>query len=151
MMFGKIMSLPDRLMAEYFELCTYTSETEVAELTKKLNNPRDLKLRLAREIVAIYHGEMASQRAEVNFINTFSKKIIPADMPVVAGGAGEKLSEVLVRAEVVESKTEFRRLVKDGAIYDLDTDESVADPEVMIKNNWRLKIGKKRFVRITIG
>lgn len=154
LMYGKVMSLPDKSLQEYFELCTYASLNELAEIKERLAdsqiNPRDLKMRLAHEIVAIYHGERSAVGAEESFVNTFSKKIIPEDLPTVEAKRGEKLADVLLRGKIIKSKSDFRRLLDEGAIHDLETGQSVSDPEVLVKNNWKLKIGKKRFVKIIV-
>ncbi len=152
LMYGKVMSLPDASIVEYFELCTYTSGAEMAEIKKKLEggagNPRDLKMRLAREIVAIYHGERAAAGAEEVFVNTFSKKMIPDNLPTIKTANGEKLAEVLAREKIVKSKSDFRRLLDEGAIHDLDANQVLTDPDILVRNNWKLKIGKKRFVEV---
>lgn len=152
-MFGKIMSIPDRAISVYFKLATYTALSEVKEIEKKLeeskHNPRDTKLRLAHEIVSIYHGEDKAKEAEKDFIETFSKKGVPKDIESVKGKVGSKLSDILVESGIVSSKTEWRRLVKDGAVTSLETETAVESPdEVVSKGGNTLKIGKHRFIKI---
>ncbi len=150
-MFGKSMTLPDRALLQCFTDCTDLPLVEIEKIKQELEagaNPRDLKLRLAREVVTLYHNAAAAKKAEANFINVFSKKNTPEELPVVEANAGEKLAAVLLKSKIVKSKTDFRRLITAGAVSDLDTSEALTDPEVTVKNNWKLKIGKKRFVKV---
>ena len=82
-MFGKIMSIADKLIYSYFELCTRVTEEELAEIEMLLKsdaNPRDIKIRLAKEIVRIYHGDKEAERAAEEFVNIFSNKRQPTDI-----------------------------------------------------------------------
>ncbi|MEK7176998.1 MAG: tyrosine--tRNA ligase [Patescibacteria group bacterium] len=155
-MFGKTMSIPDTAIATYFKLATYTSLGEIKEIEKKLgetkHNPKDIKMRLAHEIVSIYHGEDKAKEAEKDFIETFSKKGTPKDIEKISGAIGDKLSDLLVRQGIVSSKTEWRRLVKDGAVTDLETEKQIESPdEEVSKSGNTLKIGKHRFIKIEIS
>jgi tyrosyl-tRNA synthetase len=143
-MFGKIMAIRDELISKYFLLCTDIKENEIP----KSENPRDLKMKLAFEIVKIYHGEKKANEAQENFINTFQKKEIPETMEEISVGNGELLSEVLVKNKILTSKGEWRRLILGKAIHDLDKNEHIADQNLKITENLKLKIGKKRFVKI---
>jgi tyrosyl-tRNA synthetase len=145
-MFGKIMAIRDELISKYFLLCTDIKENEIL----KSENPRDTKMKLAFEIVKIYHGEKKAKEAEENFINTFQKKEIPEEMEEISGGNGELLSEVLVKNKVLASKGEWRRLVLGKAIHDLDKNENITDQNLKITENLTLKIGKKRFIKILV-
>lgn len=145
-MFGKVMSIKDELISKYFLLCTDISELEIS----KDKNPRDAKMRLAFEIVKIYHGEKKAQEAEENFVNTFQKKEIPESMKEIKCETGEFLSEVLVKNKILSSKGEWRRLIEGNAIHDLNKQENITDQNLKISENLTLKIGKKRFVKILI-
>jgi tyrosyl-tRNA synthetase len=145
-MFGKVMSWNDALIEKGFELCT---DFDTSKIDMK-QNPRDLKMRLASEIVKIYHGEKKAKEAEENFINTFQKKEIPEEIEEIPGSRGELLSEVLVKNKVLFSKGEWRRLVLGKAIHDLDKNESIIDQNIKVTENLTLKIGKKRFVRVLV-
>jgi tyrosyl-tRNA synthetase len=150
-MYGKVMSLSDIFIIQYFELTTRIPIEDIVEYKKQLENgtnPKDLKMKLAYEIVKIYHGEKKAKEAEENFINTFQKKEIPEEMEEISGDTGELLSEVLVRNKILESKGEWRRLVLGNAVHDLDKNENIIDQNLKITENLRLKIGKKRFVKI---
>jgi tyrosyl-tRNA synthetase len=152
--FGKTMSIPDSLMKEYFLLATYTPIAEVEEMEKKLESgklhPRDMKLRLAREITAIYHGTDAAKKAEEGFIDTFSRGGVPKEIVVVKVASGSKLGDVLLSQGLVDSKSEFQRLLKEGAIKNIDTDSSLDESHVSLEDNITLRIGKHRFIKIEI-
>lgn len=153
-MFGKTMSLPDECIGKYFKLATYTPLDEVEELEKKLEsgktNPKELKARLAREIVSIYHGEKAAKEAHDDFEDTFSKGGVPADVEVVKYAVGSKLSEIVLGRGLIESKTEWRRLVEDGAIKDMETGERISSADALLDKPVTLKVGKHRFLKIDV-
>jgi tyrosyl-tRNA synthetase len=111
-------------------------------------NPRDVKVKLALEIVKIYHGEKKAEEAEENFINTFQKKEIPEVMQEIKAKKGELLSEILVENKILASKSEWRRLVLENAVHDLLKNENIKDVNLKITENLTLKIGKKKFIKI---
>ena len=150
-MYGKVMSLKDNLMAQYFLLCTKVSLRDIESIKKELVagiNPRDIKMRLAREIVSVYYDIETARRAEENFIKTFSGGRIPETAEEMKISAGESLSEIFLRAGVVKSKTELRRLVEAGAVHDMDTGEKISDPAYSVNKTAVFKIGKHRFLRV---
>ncbi|MDQ3089717.1 MAG: tyrosine--tRNA ligase [bacterium] len=150
--FGKVMSLPDGLMTQYFTLATYTPLKEVLELETKLSNgklhPRDLKQRLAREIVTIYHGEEAAKRSEENFIETFSKGGVPEDILRVTAKNGTKISLIVLENKLIDSKTEWKRLVDEGAVTNTEDGTKLGLNDTLEKEV-TLKIGKRRFIKIS--
>jgi tyrosyl-tRNA synthetase len=152
-MFGKIMSLPDLLLTHYFELCTFTPMEEIDSIDAQLKsgkvNPRDKKLELAKQVVEIYHGKSAAEDALQHFIETFQKRTMPKDIPEVSAKKGEILADVLFRAGIVASKSEFRRLLDEGAIRK-DGEEKLSDPMQKIEATTTLRIGKHRFIKITV-
>lgn len=141
-MFGKIMSWPDTLMPLAFEICT---DLDFNDVFKK--QPRDQKMRLAYEIVKIYHGEKKAQEAQDNFVNTFSKKEIPEEMEEIKGSGN--LGAILVLKKIVKSMSEWRRLVDEGAVKKLSEkeEEKITDFKI-IATPGVYKIGKHRFIRI---
>jgi len=147
-LFGAIMALPDPMIEPLFMNCTRLPMNEKDALMAR--GPRDAKAAVARDIVRRFHGEAAAKAAEESFENTFAKGGVPDDVQEVKISDKESLADVLIKAGVVESKTDWRRLVKDGAVR-TDKDEKIEDP------NWKpavevvLKIGKRRFVRIVMG
>lgn len=154
-MYGKIMSIPDSCIAPYFELCTYTplSDIEVIkkELENKNNNPRDAKMRLASEIVAIYHGEKAAKEAGERFAGAFKKGEMPDDAPCLKVSAGSPLLDVLYAAKIIESKSEGTRLMKAGAISIVSLEgEKITDTHYTITASINLRVGKHRFVKLEV-
>jgi tyrosyl-tRNA synthetase len=151
-MFGKVMSLKDELITKYFLLATNinTSEIDLIEdFLKRKENPMQFKKKLAYEIVKIYHGEDKAQKAEENFINTFQKGEIPEEMTEIEiKEEGKTLMDVLVEVKILSSKGDFRRLVEEGAITDLENDKKLNDVNFVPKSGMKFKIGKKRFVKI---
>jgi len=152
-MFGKIMAMRDELIAKYFLLCTDRATEEVASMEKEMAagslNPRDAKIALAKEIVTMYHGPAAAKQAEEFFINTFSKKEIPDDIEEIKAERGMKLADFLAENNIVKSKSDFRRLVEEGAVAWLP-EEKITDPNYCLDKGGVMKIGKKRFVKINI-
>ncbi|MBX4200106.1 tyrosine--tRNA ligase [Candidatus Parcubacteria bacterium] len=153
-MYGKVMSIPDAVIPQYFRLATYTPDNEIKNIEKKLGenkeNPRDIKMRLAREIVAIYHGEEAAKHAEEDFVSTFRDKSVPKDTQRVKVSSGTKLVDVVLSQGLVESKSEFARLIREGAIRNAESEEVISAPDFTIEISQTLKIGKRRFISIEI-
>jgi len=152
-MFGKIMSQADENIPQLFTDCTYLEMEEINKIKKDLKdgvvNPKDLKLKLSYEIVKIYHGEDKAKQAQENWENTFSKKEIPSDVPEIKANKEDLLVDILLNNELVSSKGDFRRLVDENAITNLDTDEKVSSPVEKVKDGV-YRIGKKRFCKIII-
>ncbi len=151
-MFGKVMSVPDELIVSYFTHCTRLPMEEVSELEKGIANganPRDAKLRLAKEIVSMYHGADEAEKAEQYFIEIFSKKQIPDTLADVTVVEGEKLIDVIVKAGFAESKGEARRKIEQGGV-EIDG-VRITDTMQAVTANYSgkvLKVGKKDFVRV---
>jgi tyrosyl-tRNA synthetase len=150
-MYGKVMSIPDELITRYFSLASYTPLSEVDEIKKSLEegdlHPKEAKMRLAKEIVAIYHGEKAANDAEQSFTDTFSKGKIPESVLEISFVEDESIVEALIRGECAISKTEARRLVESNAVTLLDTDEKVASFDEKTKQG-TYRVGKHRFFKI---
>jgi tyrosyl-tRNA synthetase len=153
-MYGKIMSIPDTAMFDYFELCTYTPMDRIEEIKTRYEsgseNPKDIKMKLAREIVEIYHGRDKAVKAENDFIETFSKGNIPDSLEEIRVSSGAELSSVLIENGLIASKTEYRRLIAEGAVSDMKTKEKITDQFARITEDMIIKIGKKRFIKITV-
>lgn len=144
-MFGKIMSIKDELIEKYFKLCT-----DVKDIPKN-ENPRDNKIILGYEIVKTYHGEKKAKEAQENFINTFQKKEIPDEIEEIKVRGGEMLVDVLISKNILDSKSEWRRLVEQNAIHDLENDTRITDVNFKVEKNIILKIGKKKFIKIIVS
>ena len=153
-MFGKIMSISDELIIKYFVHCTRVEMKEVKKLEKEMNddklNPRDAKLRLAGEIVEIYHGEENARLAREYFINTFSKKEIPTDIAKFEiRGDAMKLIELLVQSKNATSLGDARRKIEQGGVS-ID-DGKIVDAQILITKEYNgsvLRIGKLGFLKI---
>src|SRR3989344_5261889 len=138
-MFGKIMSMADTQIPEYW---TNLTDLDLGKL-KKLKS-MDAKKQLAHEIVKIYHGETETQKAQSEFEKAFHKGKSPEDIPKIK--IGDNISIVDFISTQVGSKSEAKRLLDQGAI-EVDS-LSVKDAQSKLKNNSTVRIGKKKFVRI---
>ena len=153
-MYGRTLSIPDTLIGKYFEYATTISVESLDDIKKDLSagksNPRDLKRQLAREIVQIYHDRDAAQKAESDFDALFIKKDIPDDIPEYALSSTETLVSIMVGNELVSSNGDAKRMIKQGAVK-LD-DEKISDMffEVSPDSEKVLKVGKRKFLRITV-
>jgi len=154
-MYGKIMSLDDKNIIQYFISCTRVSIDEIKNIEKKMSkgsiNPRDAKMRLAYEITKIFHKDKYANKAQENFIKTFQKKEIPKEMGVVIAKKGKPLMDIAIGFGFVKSKNEFKRLVESGAVSDLDTNKKISDMHFKITKPIVFKIGKKRFISIKLN
>ncbi|KIE21016.1 tyrosine--tRNA ligase [Vibrio sinaloensis] len=152
-MFGKIMSISDDLMWNYYELLSFRPLEEIAELKAGVEsgkNPRDVKVALAKEIIARFHSEADADAAEQEFVNRFAKKQIPDEMPEFAFDAGLPVSNLLKEAGLCASTSEAMRMVKQGAAK-IDG-EKVADSKFAPEaGTYVFQVGKRKFARITIN
>jgi tyrosyl-tRNA synthetase len=151
-MYGKVMSLPDSLIAPYYKLCTEVPLGIIDELVKTLAagaNPRDAKASLAREIVSMYHGDKAALKAEDAWNATFRDKQGPTKEMVkpVAVKTPGALIDFLVGNNIKASKGEVRRLVEQNGIR--VNGETVSDPNLELKHGDEINIGKTEFLTIT--
>jgi tyrosyl-tRNA synthetase len=154
-MYGKVMSIPDSLIAAYFTLCTYTPTDDITSIEENLKkgkeNPRDIKMRLAREIVEMYHGKQKANEAEDNFVKIFSKGGIPESVPVAEVSSGTLLIDVLVDHGLVTSRGEFRRLIDSKSIEQMESKSIVSATDTVLKESGTYRIGKKRFIKIIVS
>src|SRR3989338_7825787 len=146
-LFGKIMSLGDDAIIPMFTLLTDVLMEEINSFDIK-KNPMDLKKKIAHILVSSLYSEKEAQEAEENFIKTFQKREIPEEMEEIKYNKGELLSEVLVKNKVLSSKSQWRRLVLENAVHDLEKNEKITDVNLKVSENLTLKIGKKIFVKI---
>ncbi len=158
-MFGKLMSLPDHAMRSYFETLTDVPQAELDEFERKMAegslNPRDVKLRMAREIVSEFHNPAAAQEAEEAFIRQFSERKLPADIPDYHLSEPVNILTLLVDARLVASKSEARRLVHQGGVTffpegEAGEAERITDVNftVPVIDGAILKVGKLQYIRI---
>ncbi len=150
-MYGRILSMPDNLIPLYMECCTDLPMTDVKAAEKALKdgkeNPKNLKMRLAREIVTIYHSAKDATAAEEAFENVFKKKGVPEDMPEYKMKKGESLIDALLRSGSVTSKSEARRLIEQGGVKVNNATVKSVDAKA---EEGIVKVGKRKFVRITL-
>lgn len=147
-MFGKVMSLRDDLMIKYFILATRVPLPEIEQIKKSEANPRDIKIRLAREIVTLYHGAEAAQSAAKEFENVFSKKAKPSDIEEIAMPESKVADELLVATGLAVSKSEARRLIEQGGVR-VD-DAKVLEPKEILelKSGSIIQVGPRKFKKI---
>ncbi|MGD9730148.1 MAG: tyrosine--tRNA ligase [Gammaproteobacteria bacterium] len=156
-MFGKLMKISDELMWRYYDLLSFRSLSDVAALRRNVaegRNPRDVKLELAHELVARFHGEGAAQRAERGFIERFSHGVLPDDMPefdLDSQGRRTPLVNVLKMCGLTASTSEARRMIAQGAVRldrerveDLDSSLAPGDERV-------IQVGKRRVARVRLS
>lgn len=118
-MFGKVMSIPDKLIIKYFELTTEVNSGVIAEYKKQMEegkNPRDIKIILAKEIVKIYHDEKSAEIARANFDRIFKDKEWPEEMSEIKIAGSMNIVDLLVKAKSAASKSEARRLIDGGGV-----------------------------------
>ena len=150
-MFGKIMSLNDDFIIKYFILLTRIDLEKINEYETSLKNgtnPRDIKIKLAHQIVGMYHNFDLANSAQLNWEKTFSDKKIPDAVQIIVVDKGAKLIDVLVTHNLIKSKTDARRLFEEGAIKNLNDNSKINDSQVKVTEPLVLKIGKKTFLRI---
>jgi tyrosyl-tRNA synthetase len=149
-MYGKVMSIPDTAMSNYFPLVTRWTESEIEALEIGLSegrlHPRDVKMKLAREIVEIFHDPAAAVSAEENFIRVFQKHDQPDDMPEYALKPGQSVLDVLQDSGMIQSRSEGRRLISQKGVR-LDG-EILEDPNQSFPHPGVLQAGKRRFTRV---
>jgi tyrosyl-tRNA synthetase len=150
-MFGKVMSLEDSSVGTYFEHATTLSVQEVEKMKVKISQKgkeaRDAKMCLARAIVSLYHNENTAQKAEENFVLVFNKKEAPNNTEEVTVAKKTNLFDAV--SSQVQSKTELRRLINEGAVNTADG-EKITDIHFIINKSMTLKIGKRRCIKITV-
>ncbi|WP_440683700.1 tyrosine--tRNA ligase [Cysteiniphilum halobium] len=155
-MFGKIMSISDELMWRYYELLSFKPMTEIESLKEAVSNgenPRDIKIDLAKEIIARFHSEDAAQKAHQNFIDRFQKNQIPEDMPeetITLVKDNMPIANVLKLAGLVSSTSEAIRMIKQGAVK--INGDKVEDTQLTLKQKTSdiYQVGKRKFAKITL-
>lgn len=144
-MYGKTMALPDGVLRQMFIDTTTVPLEELDSILK--THPKDAKMRLAREIVTMYHSHEAAQQAEADWSQTFSEGGVPETIPEVVVEKNTPLIEAL--ASLGESKSELRRLLEAGAVGEIEG-EKLLDGTTPILKDTVLRIGKHRFLKIIV-
>ncbi|MEE2025323.1 tyrosine--tRNA ligase [Alkalimonas mucilaginosa] len=156
-MFGKIMSVSDELMWRYFELLSFRPLSDIEALKQRIadgGNPRDVKVELAKEIIARFHDAAAADAAEQDFIQRFSKNALPDDIPELqlsCEGDAMPIANLLKEAGLVASTSEAIRMIKQGAVK-RNGDEKIDDSKLEITkgSDAIYQVGKRKFARITL-
>ncbi|HDZ9389467.1 TPA: tyrosine--tRNA ligase [Vibrio cholerae] len=151
-MFGKIMSISDELMWSYYELLSFRPLEEVAQFKAEVANganPRDIKILLAKEIIARFHSQADADAAEQEFINRFQKGAMPEEMPEFEFESGIAISNLLKEAGLVASTSDALRMIKQGAVK-LDGEKLEDTKLIPACGTSVYQVGKRKFVRVTI-
>jgi tyrosyl-tRNA synthetase len=156
--FGKIMSIPDELMWSYYELVTDRRPDEISELRQQVSSgaihPMNLKMKLATEIIADFHGQDAAQKAADNFQRVFRDRQAPAEAPThkLPRGPAKKLAALLAELQLAPSRSEADRLIKQKGV-EIDgvlAEDPRQDIDLSQSREFLLRAGKKRFLRIVV-
>jgi tyrosyl-tRNA synthetase len=152
-MFGKIMSISDDLMWRYLELLSFESLETIASWKQEVENgenPRNIKFRLAEEIISRYHDNDQAKKAQQNFIDRFAKNQIPDEMDEFTFSKGIKLANLLKDSKLVNSTSEAFRMIKQGAVK-MDG-EKINDKDLTPNEGTSVyQVGKRKFARVTIS
>ncbi len=152
-MFGKIMSVSDELMWDYYTLLSFKPLAHVEQLQAEIAagaNPRDAKIALAKEIIARFHSEADAEAAHEDFTQRFAKKQIPDEMPEFRFDVGMALTNMLKEAQLVTTTSDAMRMIRQGAVK-IDG-EKVEDTKLVPTAGTAVyQVGKRKFARITLG
>lgn len=154
-MFGKVMSIKDELMNDYFEISTRLPNDRIKEIKDSSDNPRDIKAKLAKEIVSMYHGEKEAERAEKEFNKIFKNKELPSDIEIFETSKNiYNIVDLLCDTKLASSKNEAKRLVEQNAVEIINSEnkEKVNNwgAQINLENNTILKVGSRKFIKINL-
>lgn len=153
--YGKTMSIPDELITRYFELVTRVPMDEIKAMADAMQkgamNPRDAKMRLARELITMYHSAEAAEKAEERFKQVFQRHDIPEDVEEYAVNESQmNLVRILTETGLVGSSSEARRMIKQGGVridgHKIEDEAAVVE----ITDGMVVQVGKRRFVRLVL-
>ncbi len=150
-MFGKVMSMTDDLIIKYFLLCTDVSLKEIDEIDKGLkagDNPRDSKVRLAREVVSLYHSRQSADTAEQEFVNVFKKGGIPEDIPTFKLNGERNIIDLLELCKLIDSRAEAKRLIQQGGVKINDEKVDDLNKAIHLEGGMIVQVGKRKFAKI---
>jgi len=156
-MFGKVMSISDELMWRYYDLLSFRPIADIAALKQQAaegRNPRDIKIELAKEIIARFHDEAAADAAEQDFIQRFQKNALPDDIPeltLTLTSDSIQIANLLKEAGLVESTSEALRMIKQGAVR-LDGETKVEDSKMEFErgSSHIFQVGKRKFAKVSL-
>lgn len=150
-MFGKAMSIDDGLIIKYMQLCTDMSLKEIDDVDKDLKgsgNPRDAKVKLAKELVALYHSKEAADLAEEEFVNVFRNKGLPQEIPEFKMNGDRDILDLLQLCKLVDSRSEGKRLIEQGGVKINEKKIDKIDHTVHLEEGMIIQVGKRRFAKI---
>ncbi|HUS60246.1 MAG TPA: tyrosine--tRNA ligase [Nevskiaceae bacterium] len=152
-MFGKLMSITDEVIETYFELCTNIPIKTIRKIITQINsnklNPMEAKKQLAREVVSLYHSPKQAQKAQEEFEKVFQKQKLPTKIPVFkTKKTSWSLINLLVESKLIPSKSEAKRLVRQGAVE--INKQKTTDPKakIKIKDCMIIRVGKRKFIKL---
>jgi len=150
--FGKIMSIPDNLILNYYKYAAWADEEELEKVQKELEsgtNPMILKKQLAHRIVAFYHGNKAADEAQRAFEKVFSQRELPDEMPEYkVNNSVMRITKLLTESGLCESGSEAKRLIQAGGVSIDGEKITSTDAEIEIKEGMVLRVGKRKFLRL---
>ena len=151
-MFGKVMSISDEMMENYYTLLTSLSDEKIAELLDgSKTHPKEAKVLLGKTIVTEFYDEAMADLAAAEFENVFAKKQLPDEMPEVEFKAMPMTAkQVLLQSNLVESGAEAKRMIKNGAVSIDDKKVSDLDEKIIPKDGMVIRVGKRRFARMRV-
>jgi len=154
-MFGKIMSIHDDVVIQYFILATNVTLQEIEEIKKRLHqgeNPRDVKKQLARQIISEFYSEEKAETAQKEFENVIQQKQLPTTIPTISIALENGLIsyiDLLLKTNMVATRSEARRLIEQGGV-EIDNQKVIdINGELVIKDPIVLRVGKRKFVEVT--
>lgn len=151
-MYGKVMSLPDHAMIDYYTLVTRFTPDQIATINEGLADgsvhPRDAKMQLAREIVSIFHGDEAADEAERHFRTVFQERELPPEMPTYPMESPANIVDLLADSGLAKSKSEARRLIQQGGVR-LDGEKVKSIEQVIeVQEEAVLQVGRRKFIKL---
>jgi tyrosyl-tRNA synthetase len=148
-MFGKVMSISDELMWKYYELLTDNTPAAIEALKTGGENPRDLKVALAKSIIGDFHSRAAAEAAEADFVARFVKKEVPDEIEEKNFAAGAyNLAELLAQLALAPSKKEAKRLIEQGGVKINGEKATNTAAEVELKDELLFQVGKRKFLKV---
>lgn len=152
-MFGKVMSIKDELIIRYFKLVTQLSNEEIKNMEQEMTegkNPRDYKVKLAKTIITQYHNIDEAEKAEEEFINIFSKNLIPEDINeiklILEDDGNYWVPKLLQLLGLVSSTSDGKRMLDQGGVK--INGEKITDNNLKVENGMVIQVGKRKFVKI---
>ena len=154
-MFGKVMSMSDELIDDYFNLVTRLSKNDIEEIKKNYDNPRDIKAALAREIIKLYYNAEAAERAEDEFNKIHRDGQLPSEIEIFETNPKNYLIlDLLCDTKLAPSKNEAKRLIEGGGVTKRigEKEEKINDwkQEVVLEDDMVFQVGKRRFIKIKL-